>query len=57
MSGWASYERAVEAFEDEIKTPAEPSNVWRDLWILEALGCGSEAEAACARARELGYLG
>jgi tetratricopeptide (TPR) repeat protein len=56
----ASYERAVEAFEDEIKTHAESSNVWRYQWMgeaLEALGHDSEAGAAYARARELGYRG
>jgi tetratricopeptide (TPR) repeat protein len=55
-----SYERAVEAFEDEIATNAESSNVWRYQWMgeaLEFLGRDSEAEAAYARARELGYRG
>jgi cytochrome c-type biogenesis protein CcmH/NrfG len=56
----ASYERAVVAFEDEIETHAESSNVWRYQWMgeaLEALGRDSEAEAAYARAGELGYVG
>lgn len=56
----ASYERAVEAFEVEIETHAESSNIWRYQWMgesLEALGRDSEAEAAFARARELGYRG
>lgn len=56
----ASYEQAVGAFEDEIETNAEYSNIWRYQWMgeaLEALGRDSEAEAAYARARELGYRG
>jgi cytochrome c-type biogenesis protein CcmH/NrfG len=56
----ASYERAVGTFEDEIEKNAESSNIWRYQWMgeaLEALGRDSEAEAAYARARELGYGG
>jgi hypothetical protein len=53
-----AYERTIELFRSEITTQTGPSNGWRYWWMgdaLQALGRTSEAEAAFAKAKELGY--
>ncbi len=55
----SAYEKAVQLFRKDIEINAEQSNGWRYWWLgdaLLALDRQAEAEAAFARARELGYV-
>jgi len=50
------YDGAIKACDEAIRLDPNPANAWNNKgWALKALGRATEADAAFARARELGY--